>query len=134
MTEDALRNPFVVFCNKCNRILTDSFTLNDYKGSHLIHSFSTVKEASRIEIGKDTFENCLVQQLSCECGNILGVFLASAGGDFNGHAGCYAFNRESVKTYMLGSAVSRERSLAEVLEDVEKLKSVVAKIYKRVYQ
>lgn len=134
MSEENLRNPFVVFCKKCNKILTDSFTLNDYKNGYLIHSFSTIKENTRIEIGKDVFENCLIQKIRCPCDNEVGFFLASAGGDFNGNASCYAFNKESVNSYMLGSAVGREKGLAEVMDDVEKLKTVVAKIYKKVYQ
>ncbi|ELA41139.1 uncharacterized protein VICG_01838 [Vittaforma corneae ATCC 50505] len=134
MSEDNLRNPFVVFCKKCNKILTDSFTLNDYRNGYLVHSFSTVKEESRIEVGKDIFQNCLIQKIACACGNDTGVFLASVSGEFNGHANCYAFDKNQVNSYVLGSAVSKEKGLSEVMEDVEKLKSVVAKIYKKVYQ
>lgn len=134
MSEDNLRNPFVVFCKKCNRILTDSFTLNDYKCGYLIHSFSTAKEEARIEVGKDIFQNCLIQKVKCACDSSVGVFLASVSGEFNGHANCYAFDKGQVNSYMLGSAVGKEKGLSEVVEDVEKLKSVVAKIYKKVYQ
>jgi len=134
MSEDNLRNPFVVSCKKCNKILTDSFTLSDYRSGHLIHSFSTVKEDSKIETGKGEFEGCLVQRVACTCGKSIGVLLTSAGEGFNGHAGCYAFVKDEVRTYMLGSVIGKEKGLIEVMEDVEKLKSVVSKIYKKVYQ
>lgn len=134
MSEDNLRNPFVVFCNKCSKILTDSFSLNDYKNGYLIHSFSTAKEDSRVEVGKEEFQNCLIQKVKCGCGNCVGIFLSSAGGDFNGYANCYGFDKGKVNSYMLGSVVNKEKGLAEIIEDVDKLKSVVAKIYKKVYQ
>lgn len=134
MVEDNLRNPFVVFCKNCSRILSDSFTLNDYRSGHLVHGFSTVKQDTRIEMGKGEFEKCLVQCVNCSCGKKVGVFLESTSEEFNGHAGCYAFDRESIGSYMLGSAIGKEKGLSEVMEDVEKLKSVVAKIYKKVYQ
>lgn len=134
MSEENLRNPFVVFCKDCKKILSDSFSLNDYKNDYLIHSFSTVKEDTRISIGKEVFQNCLIQKVKCDCGNDVGVFLSSCGGDFNGNAGCYAFSKNSVCSYMLGSSIGKERGLGEVIEDVEKLKSVVAKMYKKIFQ
>lgn len=134
MTEENLRNPFVIACKDCKKILSDSFSLSDYKNDHLIHSFSTVKEKARIFVGSGIFQNCLIQKVECDCGKEVGVFLSSAGGDFNGNAGCYAFEKDSVFSYQLGSVIVKERGLSEVIEDVEKLKSVVAKMYKRIFQ
>lgn len=133
MEDGSLRNPFVVFCSRCSKILTDSFTLFDFKNGHLIHSFCTVKEETDVEMGKDSFGNCMLQRVTCVCLNNVGYFLTSTSGDYNGYAGMYAFDRGSVRSYTLGSVVSKERGLHEIAEDVERLKSVVAKIYKKVY-
>lgn len=135
MAEDNLRNPFILSCKQCNYILTDSFSLQDYRKGYLIHTFSTVKEESRIQSGKENFfEKCLIQRVKCECGSFVGVFLSSASEEFNGFASMYAFDKSAVKSYMLGSCVNKERGLSEIIEDVEKLKTVVSKIYKKVYQ
>jgi hypothetical protein len=133
MADDNLRNPFVVFCSKCSKILTDSFTLFDFKNGHMIHSFCTVREETKVEMGRESFANCMVQRVRCLCSNSIGHFLTSVSGDYNGYAGMYAFDKNSVRSYALGSTVSREKGLHEIAEDVERLKSVVAKIYKKVY-
>lgn len=135
MSEDNLRNPFVLFCKHCNHILTDSFSLQDYRNGYLIHSFSSVKEDTRIQSGKESFfENCLIQKVKCACEKPVGVYLCSTNDEFNGFASMYAFEKAAVKSYMLGSCVSKEKGLSEIIEDVEKLKTVVSKIYKKVYQ
>ena len=136
MTEDSLRNPFVVFCKECNAILTDSFSLQDYREEYLIHNFSTLKEDTKIISCKDEtpFEGCLIQNLKCTCNKPVGAFLTAVTEDFNGCASMYAFNKAAVKSYMLGSCVNKEKGLCEIIEDVEKLKTVVSKIYKKVYQ
>lgn len=133
MSDDSLRNPFVVFCSKCGKILTDSFTLFDFKNGYMVHSFCTVKEEARVEMGRESFTNCMVQKVRCLCSSSVGYFLTSVSGDYNGYACMYAFDKNSVRSYTLGSTVSRERGLHEIAEDVEKLKSVVAKIYKKIY-
>lgn len=134
MSEDNLRNPFVVLCTKCSKILTDSFTLLDYRNGNLIHTFSTVKEQSRVEIGdENAFKNCMIQKVVCTCHSTVGYFLASASGDYNGYAGSYAFNKNAVCSYTLGNSVTKEKGLYELAEDIEKLKSVVTKIYRKVY-
>lgn len=135
MSEDNLRNPFVLFCKECNHILSDSFSLQDYRNGYLLHSFSTVKEDTRIQSGKeDFFENCLIQKIKCVCNAHVGVYLCSASEEYNGLASMYAFDKSAVKSYMLGSCVNKEKGLCEIIEDVEKLKTVVSKIYKKVYQ
>ncbi len=133
MPEDNLGNPFVVFCNKCNKILTDSFTLFDYRNDCLIHNFSTVKEESSVKNGEGSFENCLVQNVKCSCSNNVGYFIKSASGNYNGYSEMYAFFKDSVNTYALGSSISREKSLTELSEDVEKLKNIVSKMYKKIF-
>lgn len=133
MADDNLRNPFVVFCSRCSKILTDSFTLFDFKNGYMIHSFCTVKEGAKTEMGRGSFTNCMVQEVKCPCSNGVGYFLTSTSGDYNGYAGMYAFDKNSVRSYTLGSTISREKGLHEIAEDVEKLKSVVAKIYKKIY-
>lgn len=76
----------------------------------------------------------MIQDVRCPCKNDVGVYLVSASDEWNGNAGMYCFDKDSVVSYVLGNAVSREKGLSEVIEDVEKLKNVVAKIYKKVYQ
>lgn len=133
--EDQLRNPFVVFCGKCNKILTDSFSLLDYKHSYLVHTFSSVKEeAESCYVDNAIFQNCITKNVKCTCGSHVGVYLSSANEEFNGMSGTYLFDKNSVKSYLLGNSVHKEKGLSEIIEDIEKLKSVVAKIYKKVYQ
>lgn len=133
MAEETLKNPFVVFCGKCKHILTDSFTLFDFKNNHLIHSFCTVKQETKIENGEDSFKNSIVQRIKCSCGNCVGFYLTSVSEEYNGYAGMYAFDKDAVASYALGSCINREKGLHEIAEDVEKLKNVVAKIYKKIY-
>lgn len=133
MSEEALRNPFVIFCNKCNKILSDSFTLLDYKNNSLIHTFSTVKEEEKVEEGQNSFINCLVQNIVCPCGNKVGFYVKSASGEYNGYSETYAFLKDKINSYGLGSSVNREKTLVELSEDVEKLKNVVSKIYKKIF-
>lgn len=135
MSEDSLRNPFVLQCKACGNILTDSFSLLDYRNGYLIHSFSTAKEETRIQSGREgPFEKCLVQKVKCLCNTPVGVFLSSTSEEFNGLSSTYAFDKAASKSYQLGSCVSKEKGLCEIVEDVEKLKTVVSKIYKKVYQ
>ena len=149
MSEDNFKNPFVLQCKDCNNILTDSFSLQDYKNGYLIHTFSTIKE-DKEEDRKDKennrkdkennerngilFKDCSIKSLKCTCNAHVGVFLSSVSSEFNGMASMYAFDKLSVKSYMLGSCVSKEKGLCELIDDVERLKSVVSQIYKRVYQ
>ncbi|KAI5151143.1 hypothetical protein ENBRE01_1926 [Enteropsectra breve] len=134
MGDSGLRNPFVIQCGECRKILTDSFTLHTIKNGHLVHSFSTVQEERERTVGIDAFDGCMVQDLKCTCGAVVGCYLLSVSEEWNGYAGMYAFRKEGVTSYMLGSVLSKEKCLYEVIDDVEKLKSVVSKIYKKVYQ
>lgn len=135
MTDEGLRNPFVLQCAKCSKILTDSFSLHTVQDSYLVHSFSNVTEVGKECQGENTFKGCTIQPVSCGgCKTPVGVFLISVTGSWNGYAGMFCFEKEKVTSYMLGNTVYKEKSMMEIAEDVEKLKGVVAKIYKKIYQ
>lgn len=134
MSEDGLRNPFVIQCKDCRKILADSFTLQTMKHSYLIHTYSTVGPEGAPRPGVEAFDRCLVQDVVCVCSARVGVFIVSSSAEWNGNAEMYAFSRDAVTSYVLGNSVSKEKGICELIEDVEKLKNVVAKIYKKVYQ
>lgn len=134
MQDAGLRNPFIVQCRGCRKVLTDSFTLQTMRHAHLIHTFSTVGPCAAAHAGCGAFESCTVQDVLCQCAAHVGFFIVSASAEWNGLAEMFAFTKEQVTSYVLGNTVSREKGIGELIEDVEKLKSVVAKIYKKVYQ
>jgi len=134
MRDGELRNPFVVQCRECKKIITDSFTLQTMKHGHLVHTFSTLSPCEPVHAGSGIFENCTLQDLLCQCTTRVGVLIVSAGGDWNGCAEMYAFPKEHITSYVLGNTVFREKGIGELAEDVEKLKSVVARMYRKIYQ
>lgn len=130
---DNLQNPFVVFCSSCRRILSDSFSLQDLKHDFLIHGYCTVQPSEASYSGKDLFENCLVKDVICPCSANIGFYIVSASVLFNGYSEMFALSKSAVNSYALGSSVLKEKGLLEISEDVEKLKSLVTKIYKKIY-
>jgi len=134
MPEDTLQNPFVLQCKKCNQVLTDSFTLQTIVYGHFVHTFSALSPPAEPVPGADEFVDCLVSPLVCACGCAVGKMINSANEDWNGCAGMFAFDKNEVAMYTLGQATPQETSIFQLVEDVEKLKSIVAKMYKKVYQ
>lgn len=134
MSDENLRNPFVVQCKSCKKILTDSFSLISYKHGYLIQAFSTIKSIKDSHMGSEIFSNCLIETLACECGQKLGVYMVSSSDEWNGFAGMYCMHKENLISYALGNAVCQDKTQAEIIEDIDKLKNVVSKIYKKVYQ
>ncbi|KAI4292698.1 hypothetical protein PAPHI01_2427 [Pancytospora philotis] len=134
MSDGGLRNPFVVQCRSCRSILSDSFTLHTLKHGFLVHAHGTLQPAAGVYAGGGLFSKCQLQDLVCACGARTGHFIASGGGEWNGCAEMYAFDKNRITSYVLGTEAATEKSLYEVVDDVEKLKTVVAKLYKKVYQ
>lgn len=134
MSEEGLRNPFVIQCKSCKKILSDSFTLQNIQDNYLIHTYSTVSAVEKSIPGTGIFAGCNLTQCKCTCGFDVGFFLVSVSDSWNGYAGMYCFNKDSITSYLLGNVVYKEKGMSELVEDVERLKNVVAKIYKKVYQ
>lgn len=137
MSSENLRNPFVVQCIACKTVISDSFSLQDMKHNYLIHSFCTLNlpEDNVASMSQDaSFKNCIVSDLHCKCGQKVGKRLLSTSLEWNGYAGMYVLEKDSITSYVLGGSSTWEVTLPEISEDVEKLKSVVTKIYKKVYQ
>lgn len=131
---EKLQNPFVVQCAGCRKIVADSFTLQTVRDGFLVHSHSTLSATGQPCPGKVPFDDCLVDEIGCACGSPLGFLLVSASAEWNGCAGMYAFDRDRVASYTLGNSLSMAKTAGELTEDIERLKSVVVKIYKKVFQ
>lgn len=134
MTEEGLRNPFVLQCKECKKIISDSFSLQTIQDGFLVHTYSTVPAGTPSIQGTGIFSDSLVNLCNCECGCEIGYYLVSASDSWNGYSGMYCFRKSSVTSYLLGNVVYKEKGMCELIEDVERLKNVVAKIYKKVYQ
>lgn len=132
-----LKNPFVVQCKACKEVLADSFALLALRDSLLI--FNRVashieKEDEESKAGADIFTDCVLKSLHCHCGAEIGFRMISSNVEWNGHAGHVFLKREALRSYVLGGGVCQEKSLFELIDDVEKLKCVVSKMYKKVFQ
>ncbi len=137
MPSENLRNPFIIQCSNCKTILSDSFSLQSMKHDHLIHSYFAIEEPSPENqyLSKiSPFENCVLNDIYCVCGNYIGKKLISSSAEWNGFAGMFAFEKNAIISYVLGGSSYNEITLSELYEDVEKLKCVITKIYKKVYQ
>ncbi|KAI5176274.1 hypothetical protein PAEPH01_2266 [Pancytospora epiphaga] len=134
MGEAELRNPFVVQCKECNRILSDSFTLQSVKHGYLIHTHAMVQPVGDVALGDGLFENCMLRDVKCRCGVDVGRFLVSVSNEWNGYAEMYGFDKEKIISYVLGNESYREKGVYEMADDIEKLKVVMSKIYRKVYQ
>lgn len=131
MTQQILRNPFVVQCKACNSTICDSFSLLDYRNDLLI--FSSAASTVTIDPSKHTDADTVYSIIRCRCSNMVGRRYYTTNVEMNGYSGMYFINKESVYSYMLGGNIGcKNVTLYDVAEDVEKLQKLCLYLYKKI--
>ena len=134
-----LLNPFAIQCLNCKSILSDSFSLIDYKKNLLI--FNSVTEnvltnENKLE-SKDSFDkNCWFQYLNCICGKNIGKKYFTINNEINNCIGKFTIRRDEIFSYVLGNNTNVLNNESEVnvhllAEEVNKIKKVIVEMYKK---
>merc|ERR1711890_141486 len=122
--------PFTIQCKSCKSILSDSFSLNDYKFKILFlnnikgFSLSSKKEKSSSILDKDS----IFKYILCNCTKRIGKFYLKACNSLKEYENIYCINVEDVIIYKLGEG-KKLLSIVELSDEVNKLQKFCVSLY-----